>query len=118
MLAGQSGIKATRHQLLAGTGDGVGTGVQCLGDLAVTPGITGFRCVCLQQDARLQELAGRSFTLLDQCVESVPLLGSERDDVFLDAGLFRGHGASPGLQETSIQKSAAESTTGPLGSPR
>ncbi len=41
MLAGQSGVDPSLHQLLAGAGDGVDAGIQRRGDLAVTPGFAG-----------------------------------------------------------------------------
>ena len=41
VLAGQSGIEASLHQLLARAGNGVDAGIQRLGDLAVAPGLTG-----------------------------------------------------------------------------
>ena len=56
MLAGQSGIEAPLHQLLARAGDGVDAGIQCLGDLAVAPGFAGLRGVGEEFSAGLASL--------------------------------------------------------------
>jgi len=69
MLAGQSGLDPSFHQLLAGARDGVDAGIQRLGDLAVTPAFAGLRRIGLQQDACLQYLANRDLALLDERVE-------------------------------------------------
>jgi hypothetical protein len=95
MLTGKGGVDPTLHQLLARAGHGVDAGIQRLGDPPVTPRLIGLRGVGLQQDARLQRLAGRTFALLDQCVEPLAVLVAELDDVPLHGRLFRGHDASP-----------------------
>ena len=68
MLARESGVDPSLHQLLAGAGDGVDAGIQRLGDLAVTPGFAGLRRIGLQQDACLQHLPNGAFALLDERV--------------------------------------------------
>jgi hypothetical protein len=55
----QHGLEAFFHQLPPRPGDGRETGIQRRSDPAVTPGLPGWRRICLQQDARLRQLLRR-----------------------------------------------------------
>ena len=88
MLAGQGGVEAALHQLLAGAGDRVGAGIQRLGDLAVAPRFASLRGVGLQQDAGFQQLTRGGFALLDQSIEPLAFISSKFDDVSFDGGCF------------------------------
>ena len=74
MLAGKDGLEPFLHQLLPGPGNRGDAGIQGGGDFAVTPTFAGLGGISFQQNARLNQLAGAAFALLDQRVELFTLL--------------------------------------------
>ena len=113
MLARQGCVETFLDQLLAGPGNGVGAGIQCLGDLAIGPCAACFGGVGFQQNTRLQHLTGTMLASLDQRVEAFALFLAQLDDVLPLGCLFRGHDASPAVAGRSIQKQPAKSMTAP-----
>ena len=118
MLARQGCVETFLDQLLAGPGNGVGAGIQCLGDLAIGPCAACFGGVGFQQNTRLQHLTGTMLASLDQRVEAFALFLAQLDDVLPLGCLFRGHDASPAVAGRSIQKQPAKSMTAPTSRPR
>jgi hypothetical protein len=111
MLADQDRLKPFFHQLPAGSANRGDAGIQCPGDLAVSPSFAGIGGVGLQQDACFRQLAGTVLAAMDQRVEPLALLIAELHDILLYGNLLRGHDSSPALSELSIQKTIAKSTT-------
>ena len=83
-LALQRGVKAILHQQLARATDRREAGLQRFDDAFVAPAIARIRNIGLEQNPRLEKLAGGPFALADHRLQRFALFGAQPHHVLLD----------------------------------